>query len=310
VAYVVMRGADCLNTPCDGRYDSHFGELELDSSTVAGFQAGDVRFMQNSFFPTDEQPSLTMSGSDLFGGHWMFGIGSQIVDRSASKGASSGNPITTSNLPTIITSASNCAFSASHYCVNGLIQDGDARSLPAGFYIYYNQGTVYNQYFRGSSSWIVSGNTVYFASNDGAIIALQTGAAAQADTVAQAVVQTKVPAPVIDYPIPFTQARQNAGSMAVVQGQIKYIFNNRKDVLLGFQSPHQGAFAALILASDWQNFSVMPDQFYKVGQTISVQGLIDWYEGDPVIYVHSPSQIQVSGSGAMPLSLPQGETGP
>jgi outer membrane protein assembly factor BamB len=293
VAYVVMRGAGCINTPCDGRYDSHFGEMELDSTTVSGFQAGDVRFMQNSFFPTDEQPSLTMSGSDLFGGHWMFGIGSQIVDRSASKGASSGSPITTTNLPTIITSASNCAFSASHYCPNGLIQDGDARSLPAGFYIYYNSGMVYNQYFRGSSSWIVSGNTVYFASNDGAIIALQTGAPALAATVAQTVIQHKAPAPVLDSPIPYTQALQNAGSVAEVQGQIKYIFNNGKDVLLGFQNPHQGAFAALIMASDWKNFSEMPDNFYKIGQTISVQGLIDWYEGDPVIYVHGPSQIQV-----------------
>ena len=69
----------------------------------------------------------------------MFGIAHQIIDRSASEGASSISPITTSNLPHVITSASNCAFSASHYCSNGLVQDGDARSLPAGFYIYYNQ---------------------------------------------------------------------------------------------------------------------------------------------------------------------------
>jgi hypothetical protein len=262
---------------------------------VPGFQAGDVRFMQNSFFPTDEQPSLTMSGNDLFGGHWMFGIGSHIVDRSSTKGAASGSPITTTNLPTIITSASNCGFSASHYCPNGLIQDGDARSLPAGFYIYYNQGMVYNQYFRGYSSWIVSGDTIYFASNDGAIIALQTGAAAQSATVAQTVIQTNAPAPILDRPIPYTQALQNAGSVAIVQGQIKYIFNNGKDVLLGFQDPHQGTFAVLIMAGDWKNFSEMPDKFYKVGQTISVQGLIDWYEGDPVIYVHGPGQIQVAG---------------
>jgi hypothetical protein len=299
-----MRGAGCLNSPCDGRYDSHFGELELDSTTVAGYQAGDVRFMQNSFFPTDEQPSLTMSGNDLFGGHWMFGIGSQIVDRSASKGSSSTNPITTTNLPTIITSASNCAFSASHSCPNGLTQDGDARGLPGGFYIYYNQGMVYNQYFRDYSSWIVSGDTVYFVSNDGAIVALQTGAAAPSAMMAQAVVQAKVDVTVLASPIPFTQAAQNAGAMAVVQGKIEYIFNNRKDVILGFQNPHQGAFAALIMADDWKNFSVMPDQQYKVGQTISVQGLIDWYEGDPVIYVRDPSQIRVDGDGSSTGVLP------
>jgi hypothetical protein len=48
--------------------------------------------------------------------------------------------------------------------------------------------------------------------------------------------------------------------------------------------------------SDWKNFSEAPDKTYQVGQTISVQGLIDWYEGDPVIYVHRPGQIQVAGN--------------
>jgi len=290
-AYVVMRGSGCLNTPCDGRYDSRFAEMELDSTTVPGFQAGDVRFMQNTFFPTDEQPSLTMAGSDLFGGHWMFGIAEQILDRSASKGASSASPITTSTLPHIVTSASNCTFSAAHFCPNGLIQDGDARSLPAGFYIYYNQGQVYNQYWRGSSTWVVSGSTVYFASNDGAVIALESGAAAQAVT-GQVPLAQPIPAAVLAQPIPFTQARQYAGSLAIVEGQVKYEFNNGKEMLLGFQYPHQNAFKALILAEDWQNFSLPPDKLYATGQNIRVQGLIEWYQGDPVIYVHSPDQIQ------------------
>jgi outer membrane protein assembly factor BamB len=296
VAYVVMRGSGCINTPCDGRYDSHFGEMELDSTTVPGFQAGDVRFIQNTFFPTDEQPSLTMAGNDIFGGHWMFGIANQIIDRSASKGASSSNPITTTNLPHIVTSASNCAFSANHYCPNGLIQNGDARSLPAGFYIYYNQGQVYNQYWRGSATWIVSGKTIYFASNDGALIAFETGAPAQA-------AQTVTPGPLLNQhstssamlenPISYTQASQYAGSVAQVEGEFKYEFNNGKEVLLGFQYPHQNAFKALILADDWKNFNVPPDKMYAVGQVVRVQGLIEWYQGDPVIYVHRPEQIQV-----------------
>ncbi len=303
VAYVVMRGSGCINTPCDGRYDSHFGEMELDSTTVSGYQAGDVRFMQNTFFPTDEQPSLTMAGDDLFGGHWMFGIAEQIVDRSAGKGSSSSNPITTNNLPHVITSTSSCAFSASHYCANNMIQNGDPRSIPAGFYIYYNQGTVYDQYWRGYATWIVSGNTVYFSSNDGALIAFQSGTPDQS-AAAQGAGQTVDPqtsAPVVlKDSIPYTQARQNAGAVAVVEGEFKYEFNNGKEVLLGFQNPHQTAFKALILKDDWKNFSLPPEKLYTTGQTVRVQGLIEWYQGDPVIYVHGPDQIQiVSGSSEL-----------
>jgi len=115
VAYVVMRGSPCQRTPCEGRWDSHLGEMMLDGSTVSGYQAGHVRFIDNSFFPTDEQANLTMAGNQIFGGHWMFGIAHQIQDRSSSRGTGS-NPITTTDLPHIITSASNCGFSSSHYC--------------------------------------------------------------------------------------------------------------------------------------------------------------------------------------------------
>jgi len=86
----------------------------------------------NTHFPTDEQPQLSMAGDQLFGGHWMFGIAHQILNRAANRGASAGTPITTSDLPHIITSSSSCSFSASHYC-SSLTQDGDARTIPGGF---------------------------------------------------------------------------------------------------------------------------------------------------------------------------------
>ncbi len=295
VAYVVMRGANCLNSPCDGRWDSRFGEMELDSSTVPGFQAGDVRFIRNTFFPTDEQANLSMSGDDIFGGHWMYGLAHQILDRSAGKGASSDNPITTSNLPHIIESASNCGFSASHYCPNGLIEDGDSRAIPGGFYIYYNQGTVYNQYWSSYAVWVVSGSTVYYLSNDGALIALTAGAPDQPQSASDAANQPAVPTPTpsLDQPISYTQARQYAGWNATVEGEIQFEFNNRKAVLLGFKNPHPGVFKAMILAADWKNFPAPPDQLFGPGQQVKVHGKIDWYQGDPVIYVHDPSQIEV-----------------
>ena len=300
VAYVVMRGSPCLPPAyCDGRGDSRLGEMMLDSTTVPGYQAGDVRFMVNTFFPTDEQVNLSMAGDQIFGGHWMFGIAHQILDRSASKGTSS-NPITTSNLPHIITSASNCAFSASHYCANGLTEDGDPRTLPAGFYIYYNAGMVYNQYWSDYATWVISNGTLYFVSNDGAVLALQSGnpsagvlpapaiAAAPAEAQASLAVPDKTPA-VISY----TEARQYAGQTKTVEGVVQQVFNSRLAVYLGFKNPHQGAFLVRIMKADWGNFAAAPETLYHVGETVHVTGLITWYQGDPVIYVTNPDQIEV-----------------
>ncbi len=296
-AYVVMRGAACINTPCDGRYDSHFGEMPLDSSTVPGFQAGDVRFMQNTFFPTDEQVFLSMSGNYIFGGHWMFGIAHQVLDRSASKGASSGNPITTGNLPHIINSSTYCSFSASHYCSRGLLQDGDQRYLPPGFYIYYNQPGVYNQYWSSYAAWVVSGTSIYFVSTDGAVVALENGPTLAEAAAPQAVPEAAPEAPILADPIPYTQAREAAGAIATVEGEVKFMFNNGKAVLLGFENPHEGAFKAMVEKADWPNFSAQPDQLFGPGQTVRVHGLIEWYQGDPVIYVREPGQIEVLASG-------------
>jgi len=175
VAYVVMRGSPCQASPCDGRWDSHLGEMMLDDTTVPGFAAGHARFMQNTFFPTDEQANLTMAGDHLFGGHWMFGLAHRVVDRSAARGASAGAPITVANLPHIVTSQNTCGFNANHYCAGGLTQDGDARSLPAGFYIYQNQGAVYDRYWTEYAAWVVSAGLVLFTSCDGAVVALESG---------------------------------------------------------------------------------------------------------------------------------------
>jgi len=293
VAYVVMRGSPCNNAYCDGRYDSHLGEMTLDSTTVSGFQAGDVRFMQNTFFPTDEQLNLSMAGNDLFGGHWMFGIAHQILDRGPTRGATSGSPITTNNLPHFITSSLSCAFSASHYCSKNMIQEGDPRSIPAGFYIYYNQGQVYNQYWRGYSAWVVSGTGVYFLSNDGALIALENGPAIQTTDAGETPALPPGAPQVLDQPIPYTQAREFAGSIAAVEGQVKFEFNNRKTLLLGFENPHEGAFKALIPVESMPHFIAPPEELYFPGQRIRVRGLIEWYQGDPVIYVRGPEQIEV-----------------
>lgn len=305
VAYVVMRGSPCLENaqpPCEGRNDSHLGELMLDGSTVSGFQAGYVRFMRNNtFFPSDEHPTLTMSGNDIFIGHWMFGAAHRIANRGGTLGTGSSNPITMSNLPHIVTSASNCGFSPSHYCPNNLIQDGDPRGLPAGFYIYYNAGTVYDQYWRGYSTWIVSGDTIYYLSTDGALVALESGNPTSGgnasevpagDTPLQAAPGTPEP-PVLDGVIDYTQAWDAAGSIATVEGQVVVTINNGKTILLGFADPHVGVFKIQIPLSSLSNFPDDPQVLYAAGTRIRVHGLIGWYQGDPTIYVSGPEQIEV-----------------
>jgi hypothetical protein len=317
VAYVVMRGSPCLApAACDGRGDSRLGEMMLDSSTVSGYQAGDVRFMQNTYFPTDEQAFLSMAGDDIFGGHWMYGLAHQIVDRSAARGTGA-NPITTSNLPHIITSASNCGFSASHYCPNQLTQDGDPRTIPGGFYIYYSAGTVYDHYWSGYAAWVISNNTVYFVSADGAVVALEnanpsaaelgsvpvtTAAAAAAapslgtrNSLLEANVLPDLAASVTEAVIPYTQARQYVGQTKTVAGVIRQVFNNGVAVYLGFRNPHQGEFAIRIMKAAWDNFATAPEVIYRVGQPVRATGQITWYQGDPVIYVSDPAQIQVLG---------------
>lgn len=179
VAYVVMRGAPCIQDPCDGRGDSHLGEMMLDDTTVPGYLAGYVRFMQNTFFPTDEQVYLSMAGDYIFGGHWEAGIAHRIVDRSPSRGTGT-DPIVTENLPHIVTSQDvdvcGTGFSATHYCDQGLT---NTRNWPGGFYIYWQQGNVYDQYWSEYAQWVVSANTVYFVSTDGAVVALESAAPQQ-----------------------------------------------------------------------------------------------------------------------------------
>lgn len=310
VAYVVMRGSPCINNPCDGRYDSHLGELLLDGTTVSGYQAGYVRFIRTTNIPTDEQVNLSMAGDNLLGGHWEAGIGQRILDRSPSRGAGS-NPITTSDLPHIATSQDSdvcgTGFVASHYCGQAL---SNTRWWPAGFYNFWKQGSVYDRYWSGYAAWIVSNGSLYYVSTDGSVIALQPGNPGSSlsnpeplpgDAVFSRLnFSETIPADssVVSWedlredPIPFTEARNFAGQVKIVEGEIQFIFNNGKAVYLGFQNPHQGAFKIRILKEDWGAFSAAPEELYTIGQKIRVIGFITWYQGDPVIYVSEPSQIK------------------
>ena len=181
LVYTVIRGGSRVAVP-DGRADSHLGEMVLDSTTVAGLQPGYVRWIQypssNQQLTTDEQPNVSMAGNYLYFGHWMASTAALIGNRSSSLGSFS-NPIGSTNQPAIISSQdpSSCAFSSSHYCPDGLGQQGDWKPwmLNNGYYIYYNQGKPFDTYWNEWATWSVSNSTIYYLSTDGAVTALENG---------------------------------------------------------------------------------------------------------------------------------------
>jgi hypothetical protein len=92
--------------------------------------------------------------------------------------------------------------------------------------------------------------------------------------------------------IPYTEAREHVGQVKTVQGVVRYLFNNGKSFYLGFQDPHQGAFAALIPVSYLERFPDQPENLFHLEDEVKITGKIVWYQGDPVIYVSDPSQIE------------------
>ncbi|MFN7035547.1 MAG: pyrrolo-quinoline quinone, partial [Bellilinea sp.] len=73
----------------------------------------------------------------------------------------------------------------------------------------------------------------------------------------------------------------------------EYVFNNGKQVLLGFSNPHRGNFKIIVRRADWGHFSKPVEEIYRVGQVVQVSGLIEWYQGDPVIYATHAEQIKI-----------------
>ncbi|MEW6179972.1 MAG: PQQ-binding-like beta-propeller repeat protein [Chloroflexota bacterium] len=297
VAYIPVRAGPCKESPCDSRYDTYLGELLLDNQTVIGYQPGYVRFMDYTFVPTDEQPFVTVAGDMILAAHWEAGLAHQITDRSAARGGTTTNLIRVSNLPHIATSqdedACGTGLIASHYCAANLI---NTRYWPGGFYIYWKEGAVYDQFWSEYASWVVSNNTIYFVSTDGAVMALEHGQPTVNSLSGQMVsleVEEETPPPVLSEPIPYQRAAEYAGWQATVEGQLVRVFNNGKAVYLSFIEPHQRQFVVRILKENWDAFPQPPESLYHAGQYVRVSGLIEWYQGGPVIHASSPEQIRI-----------------
>jgi len=149
-------------------------------------------------------------------------------------------------------------------------------------------------YWSEYACHVVSNGNLYFRICDGAIIVLTSGQPTAAvrwrPEVAHAPKPTPREAPPV---ISHLQAREYAGCTTRVEGELRHIVNNGKQVLLGFHSPHQGYFKVLIPKAHWAQFGGAPDRRYRIGQRVRVSGAIAWYQGDPAVYARAPEQIEV-----------------
>jgi hypothetical protein len=305
VAYIQWRNGASCSSSCDGRYDTTMGEMVLDSTTVSGYQPGDLRFVQTQSFPTDETMQPTMSGNTYFINHWLVVASWAITNRATNLGNTFTNPIQASTAPYVIwregpQAFAPCTFSATtRYCTPNLYSYADTREYPPGFYEYFNSRNDGNSV----PYTIVSNGLVLVKAGDGGLIALQngnpTGQDVTTDQFAQEKTLAEVPTPAAQTGIvPWQDAGKYLGQTITVDGTIQSDVNHfPKAVYLGFTNPHDGALLVRIFNRDIGKFPY--DLTALQGKHVQITGLVTLYppEGvDPEIIVTDPDQIRIVDS--------------
>lgn len=190
VAYLFWRNKQSCSFPnaCDSRDDTTIGEMDLETGNIRFVQ--DYKHQGSMRLHTDEQSSLAMAGNTLFQAHWMTLGAVQIVDRSTGLGNSYSNPIRTIELtPTVNTLAVGACPDREpelHFCPQSISVPGDGYLNDPGFYIYYSDQPIYDEYWTTPvRSAIISNGTIYWKSVDGVIIALQTTSSSTSNSLAK-----------------------------------------------------------------------------------------------------------------------------
>lgn len=308
VALNIIRG----DPRYDARWDSHFGEIMLDGDTVPGLQAGDVRWIRHGntpadddFLLTDEQPFLSAAGDYLFGSHWLVTYAIRPLDRGPTRGTWT-NKINSTNLSWMIVSQGACGpcpFSPTHYCAGSLNQDPDCgRNYAGGFYVTHNVGgttPVHDLFWTEYGCVVGLPDKLIVRDTTGAIFCLVSG---NPLGTAKAAWESTSPSAPFNPPVCIDPVS--------VEGQLRYVFNNGKAVLLAFAEPHHGTLKALIPKSSWPNFTGLRTdlgrnraELYQEGQRVVVTGKPGWYQGDQAIYVTHPSQVHVLDDEAARLAF-------
>ncbi|WP_299757096.1 PQQ-binding-like beta-propeller repeat protein [uncultured Chloroflexus sp.] len=175
VAYLHWRNRSACSPPsCVRLDDTTFGEMNLTTGVIRYVQdhkdEGMIRL------PTDEQSAITMVGNVLFHSHWMALAALRITDRTIG-GDTFANPIPTTEylLMTNTLAQGQCPKrnSVLRYCPEAHQAPEDTYLLDPGFYLYYHNRNVYDQFWhppvRGP---IFHDGVLYWRSVDGAIVAL------------------------------------------------------------------------------------------------------------------------------------------
>jgi hypothetical protein len=193
VVYIHFRNGQ--SNPPDYRWDGHMGEMVLDSTTIAGFAPGDLRFVKMTRDQgsvgyvriIDEQNPITMAGSSLFHSHWAAMESVKITDRSSTLGLAYATPINTSKHPVMMRSLKNCTNqnNTTHWttCTNlSYVTDGDRFYDGPGWWGYWNvadppswrvgsgntAGTQYSAGFQPRYTYVSAGYIV-MQDNGGAV---------------------------------------------------------------------------------------------------------------------------------------------
>ncbi|MCB9454221.1 MAG: PQQ-binding-like beta-propeller repeat protein [Anaerolineaceae bacterium] len=194
VAYMIFRSSQ--GNPPDGRWDSHMGEMVLDSNTVPGMVAGDLRFISfpNSYLNiTDEQGPFSMAGNTLFRAHWGALETATITNRADNLGLTYASSIPTSTHPRVIRRMQTCnSFNpTTHWTTCGLTLYNDGRYWQGpGWWAYWNDYDPPESPSRGAYSAgilpgyaYVNGGLIVLEGNGGDLMVFRhSGTAAPAPT--------------------------------------------------------------------------------------------------------------------------------
>jgi hypothetical protein len=205
VVYVCFRnGTQALANGWDFRWDGQLGEMVLDTTTVAGLAAGDLRFVQGiagSFIIIiDEQCPLVGAGDAILFAHWGASEGLVIADRADARGLTNADPITVTALPFVVrqTQPAGTKDVGTHHTTSGMNQFEDTRFYSAGgFWFIWNaqeppghvNATTYSAGARARYTF-VAGEHLFVVGNGGGIMCLRHSSADYARPAATALTLT------------------------------------------------------------------------------------------------------------------------
>jgi hypothetical protein len=147
VAYQPFRSWDVWESGYTTPWNAHLGEMVLDSTTVPGYVAGDLRYVgmerigESYIAINDELCPITVAGNTVFHAHWGATESIRITDRSASKGDRLANHFSFVRNPTIIRALAQCNDKnlATRWTTCGLTSATDGRWWGGpGWWVYWN----------------------------------------------------------------------------------------------------------------------------------------------------------------------------